>query len=144
MLEFLGLLFPFLKVGPVVPDVEGYLDIAFLIKNGDGVQGKILLHAVRPLDHDVRPRGFLRLVAGVEVLAADHRDIIVVEFLCKRLFPRSPPHPDILVVDVDPALVGPEDCDRKRIQLDHRVNTTLHPVDLFLFLPSLSEIVIDV
>ena len=115
MFDLLDLLLLLLQVGPVVPDVEGHLDLAFLIEDGDGVQGEVFPGAVGPLDHDVRPGEFLRLVAGVEVVAAENGDVVVVEFLCKRLFAGPPPHPGVLVVDVDPALVGAEERDRKRV-----------------------------
>jgi hypothetical protein len=87
---------------------------------------------------------FLRLVAGVEVLTVQDGDIVVVEFLCKGLFPGPPPHPGILVVDVDPALVWTEGRDGKRVLLDHRVDAVLHPPDLGLLFPFFSNVVIDV
>jgi len=77
------------------------------------------------------------------VVPADDRDIVVIEFLRESLFPRPPPHPGILFVDVDPALVLAEGCDRKRVLLDHRVYAMPHPQDLVLFLPLFSHVVID-
>ncbi len=142
-LQFLDLFHLFLLFGPVVPDVEGHLDLAFLVEDGDGVQGEVFLHAVGPLDHDVASGEFFRLVAGVEVHAVEDGDVVVVEFLCKGLFPGPPPHPDVLVVDIDPALVRAERRDCKRVLLDHRIDAAPYPPAFLLPLPLPGEIVVD-
>ncbi len=77
------------------------------------------------------------------MLTVQDGNIVVVEFLCQGLFPGPPPHPNILVVDIDPTSIWTEGRDGKRVLLDHHFDAMLHPLDLGFLFPFFSDVDID-